>query len=156
MRKKYMPKGNVPTQTRHRAIIEIMNRGIESPTEIVKILERDYGIKTTRQTVYRDIASGVEPVTEEILDEYKSSMIGNIDSLSKVAYDHGIKGDTKSMDTYTRLVKTKAEVLKKIVEIQEALQKTEIPIYEIRIGKFEAANKEDEKEKEENGKSGTD
>jgi len=146
-----MPKGNVPTQTRQRAIIEIMNRGIDSPTEIVRILETDYGIKTTRQTVYRDISSGVEPVTEEILDEYKATMIGNIDALSKVAYDHGIKGDTKSMDTYTKLVKTKAEVLKKIVEIQESLQKTERPIYEIRIGKFEEAKKE----KEEDGKSGT-
>ena len=146
-----MPKGNVPTQTRQRAIIEIMNRGIDSPTEIVNILEKDYGIKTTRQTVYRDISSGVEPVTEEILDEYQATMIGNIDALSKVAYEHGIKGDTKSMDTYTKLVKTKAEVLKKIVEIQEALKQVERPIYEIRIGEF----KEAKKEKEEDGKSGT-
>jgi len=141
-----MPKGNVPKKTRQRAIIEIMNDGTDSPTEIVKRLKDEYGIVTTRQTVYRDIASGVEPVTEEILDEYQASMIENIDSLAKVAHEQGLKGDSRAMTAFTQLMKTKTEVLKKIVEIQGELRDKERPIYEVRIGKFEKAegDKKDE------------
>jgi hypothetical protein len=144
-----MPKGNVPKQTRQKAILALMNKGITSPTEIVRKLDEEYGIITTRQTVHRDISEGVEPVTEEILDEHKASMIQNLDSLAEVAYTNGVRGDSKAMDTYTKLVKTKTEVLKQIVQIQDLLKKTERPIYQIRIGNFDKAKIEGDK----NGKS---
>ena len=140
-----MPKGNAPRLARQRAIRELMNKGITSATEIQNKLESDYGIKTTRQTIYRDIANGVEPVTEEIVEEHKASMIQNLLELERVAYKNGVKGDTKAMDTYTKLVKTRAEVLKKIVEIQAELNQTERPIYEVRIGDFKVAEKKEEK-----------
>jgi len=149
-----MPKGNAPKKARQRAILELMNQGINSPTEIQARLKSDYGIDTTRQTIYRDIASGVEPVTESIVEEHKASMIKNLMELEEVAYNNGIKGDTKAMDTYTKLVKTRADILKKIVEIQAELNRTERPIYEVHIGEFKEAKKKDKEEKND-GKSET-
>lgn len=145
-----MPKGNAPRKARQRAILEIMNRGITSPTEIVGLLSQEYGIKTTRQTVYRDIANGVEPVTEEILEDYKASMIENIDELGRVAYDQGLRGDVKAMNAYNQLMKTKAEILKKIVEIQADLESKERPIYTVKIGKFDEAVKKEKKKDDRN------
>lgn len=137
----------VPRKTRQKAILELMNQGITSPTEIVNRLKSDYDIKTTRQTVYRDISDGVEPITEDIVEEHKASMVSNLDELMQVAYNQGIKGNTTAMKTYGQLATTKTQILKKIVEIQDEIQRKERPIYKIQIGDFEEATKKDKKEK---------
>lgn len=142
----------VPRKTRQKAILELMNQGITSPTEIVRRLESDYDIQTTRQTVYRDISDGVEPITEDIIEDHKASMVDNLNELMSKAYDLGMKGNTTAMKTYGQLVTTKAQVLKKIVEIQDEIQRKERPIYKIQIGDFDEA-KDENKEKEEKGEN---
>jgi len=149
-----MPKRNAPTKARQKAIVELMNKGITSPTEIVKMLEQDYGIKTSRQTVHRDIANGVQPITEEIIEEHKDTMLDNIDELLSIAYNKGMKGDTKSMDTYGKLLKVRVEVLKKIVEIQQEMNRADRKIYQVRIGEFPVAT--GKKENKKDGKKSTD
>jgi len=139
----------VPRKTRQKAILELMNQGITSPTEIVRRLKSDYDIDTTRQTVHRDISDGVEPVTEDIVEEHKASMIANLDELMKVAYERGTKGNDKAMKTYGQLAKVRADLLKKIVEVQEELQRQERPIYKIHIGDFEKAEKEEDEKDDE-------
>ena len=134
----------VPRKTRQKAILELMNQGVDSPTDIVRRLESDYDIKTTRQTVYRDISDGVEPVTENIVEEHKASMVSNLDELMEVAYNQGVKGNTTAMKTYGQLVTTKAQVLKQIVAIQDEIQRKERPIHLIKIGDFKEAKKKEE------------
>lgn len=139
-----MAKRSCPTRTRQKAIIELMNKGITSPSRILESLEKEYGIITSRQTIHRDIASGVQPITEEIIETHRDSMLDNIDELLKVAYSKGMRGDAKSMDTYGRLVKVRVEVLKKIVEIQQEMKRAERPQYYVQIGDFPEAKKGDE------------
>lgn len=138
----------VPRKTRQKAILDLMNQGITSPTEIVRRLKSDYDIDTTRQTVYRDISDGVEPVTEDILEEHKASMVANLDELMKTAYERGVRGNDKAMKTYGQLAKVKADVIKKIVDVQAELQRRERPIYKINIGDFKEAKKKKEDKKD--------
>jgi hypothetical protein len=125
-----------------------MNKGIESPTEIVKLLESEYGLITTRQTVTRDIAEGVQPMTEEIIEEHKEKMLDNLDALMKKAYEKGSRGDVTAMKTYGGLAETRVRILAKIVEIQQAMNQQARPIYEIRIGDFPEATKKEKEKKE--------
>ena len=143
-----MGVSNTPTRARQKAIVDIMNKGETSPTAIVKLLKEEYGIVTTRQTVHRDIADGVMPITEDVIEEHKDLMLDNIDELLKVAYDKGVRGDNKSMQTYGKLLKVRAEVLGKIVEIQQDMNRAERPIHKISIGKFPKAEKKESKKDE--------
>lgn len=145
-----MPKGktNAPTKVRHRAIVDLMNRGVTSPTEIVKLLKEEYDIVTTRQTVHRDIVNGVIPITEEVIEEHKDIMLDNLDELLRVSYAKGVRGDNKSMQTYGKLIKVRAEVLGKIVEIQREMSRAERPIHQLIIGQFPEANKKKESKKD--------
>jgi demethoxyubiquinone hydroxylase (CLK1/Coq7/Cat5 family) len=136
------------TYARQKAIIELMNRGIESPTEIVKLLESEYGIVTTRQTVTRDITQGVQPMTEEIIEEHKEKMLDNLDNLMRIAYDKGMRGDMTATKAYGGLSETRVRILAKIVEIQQAMNQQARPIYEIRIGDFAEAKKKEEKKQD--------
>lgn len=77
-------------------------------------------------------------------------MIENIDELGRVAYDQGLRGDVKEMNAYNQLMKTKAEILKKIVEIQADLESKERPIYTVKIGKFDEAVKKEKKKDDRN------
>ncbi len=138
----------VPRKTRHKAIIELMNQGITSPTEIVDRLKSDYDIKTSRQTIYRDMQDGVEPMTEDIVEEHKASMVSNLNELMRVAYKQGVKGNTTAMKTYGKLATTKTKIIKNIVEIQDEIKRKERPIYKIKIGDFEEAKKEEDKDEE--------
>jgi hypothetical protein len=142
-----MPKRDyVSTKARQKAIIDIMNKGITSPTEIVRLLDLEYGIKTTRQTVTRDIANGVQPITEEIIEEHKESMLDNLDSLLEVAYNKGIRGDTASMRVYGQLQETRVKILQKIVEIQQEMNRAERPHYHINIGDFPEVKQEEKQD----------
>ena len=143
-----MGKSNTPTKARQRAIVDLMNQGVTSPTEIVTRLELDFGIVTTRQTVHRDIANGVQPITEDVIEEHKDIMLDNLDELLKVAYDKGVRGDNKSMQTYGKLLKVRADVLGKIVEIQQEMNRAERPIHKISIGSFPKAEKKESKKDE--------
>lgn len=143
-----MGVSNTPTRARQKAIVDIMNKGETSPTAIVKLLKEEYGIVTTRQTVHRDIADGVMPITEDVIEEHKDLMLDNIDELLKVAYDKGVRGDNKSMQTYGKLLKVRAEVLGKIVEIQQDMNRAERPIHKLSIGKFPKAEKKESKKDE--------
>ena len=143
-----MGKSNTPTKARQRAIVDLMNKGITSPTEIVVMLKKVFDIETTRQTVHRDIANGVQPITEDVIEEHKDVMLDNLDELLKVAYDKGVRGDNKSMQTYGKLIKIRAEVLAKIVEIQQEMNRAERPVHLISIGKFPEAKKKTKTAKE--------
>jgi hypothetical protein len=126
-----------------------MNRGIDSPTEIVRLLELEYGITTTRQTVTRDISQGVQPITEEIIEEHKEKLIDNLDNLMRIAYEKGMRGDVTAMKTYGSLTETRVRVIAKIVEIQQTMVLKDRPVYEVRIGKFEEAKRKEEKKEDE-------
>lgn len=140
-------KAQMTTKVRRKAILELMNRGITSPTEIVKILEHEYGIETTRQTVYRDMQDGMETVTESIIEEHKVSMLDNMHSIMEVLYEKAMRGDTQSAGKYAQLQETKIKILKEIVVIQKELNRKERPIYEIQIGDFPVVTKKEDKEK---------
>lgn len=142
-----MTKGKVPTRIRRKAVLDIMNKGITSPTEIVRVLALEYGIETTRQTVHRDIADGVQPITEDVIEDHKSSMLDNLDALLKVCHAKASRGDSNAMKTYAQLVKCRTEVLQKVVEIQREMNRAERPIYNIKIGDFPTVEKK-KKDKE--------
>ena len=141
-----MGKISIPAKARQRAIIEIMERGIESPTEIVRILESDYGIKTTRQTVYRDIANGVQPINNDTIEEHKINMLDQIDEMAEVMRKKALAGNTQAANTFAKMQETKVRVLARIVEIQAEMNRRERPIYNVVIGDFPAVNKKEDKE----------
>jgi hypothetical protein len=139
-------KPQMTTKVRRKAILELINRGISSPVEIVRLLDSEYGIKTTRQTVYRDMQDGIETVTENIIEEHKVSMLDNMNSLLEVLYGKAMRGDTAAAGKYAQMQETKIKILKEIVVIQKELNRKERPIYEIRIGDFPVVK--DKKDKE--------
>lgn len=146
-------KAQMVTKARRKAILELMNKGITSPTEIVKQLESEYGIETSRQTVYRDIEDGMDVITEDIIEEHRVSMLDNMHSIMEVLYSKAMRGDTQAASKYAQLQETKIKILKEIVAIQKELNKKERPIYEIKIGDFPTVEieEEDNKEIDENG-----
>lgn len=145
-----MKKTQASTKSRQRAVLDLMNKGITSPTKIVKMLKEEYGIETSRNTVHRDISSGITPMTEKIIEEHRDTMLDNLDELLRISYNKGVRGDNQSSITYGKLLKTRAEVLQKIVEIQQEMRRAERPLHFLSIGEFpEAKKKEIEKKTKE-------
>lgn len=134
-----MKKTENSQQIRWKAIIEIMKKyNTSSPIEIVKYLESDFGIKTVRQTVYRDLKQDLEGLTEQETDGIKSQMLEEIDVLINIAYLKGKSADKdalQAMRVYTKLFKTKADIINKFHEFKLKMKEQDRPIYNVLIGK---------------------
>lgn len=138
-----------PMKARRKIIKEILDKGINSPTRIVEILEEEYGVKTTRQTVYRDLAAIEDTITPEKLDNEKEAVTKSFDKILDVMKSKALAGNTQAAKAYAQIEDTKVKIMARIADIQVTLDKKNRPIHKIVIGEFPEANKENVK----NGKS---
>lgn len=123
-------------KTRKKAIQEILKSGINSPTRIVEVLDEEYGIITTRQTVYRDLANIEDTITEERLNEEKETVTSSFDAILKVMKSKALAGNTQAAKAYAQIEETKVKIMAKIADIQTALNQKDRPIHKITIGDF--------------------
>ncbi len=124
-----------------------------SDIEMVEELKKR-GIDTTRQTVHTDRENDLESMTLKNIQETKSAMIRELDTLINIAYNRATanEGDSlRAMDKYDKLFNTKAKVLVAFEHAKLAKKSGERPIYNISVGKPILYKKdkgiEDEKDK---------
>lgn len=142
---------------RFRAEAEIIAKhGTLSARKIREILKTEYGIAASHTTIMSDLKHDLDALTEEEIDNKKSNILANIEELAELAYNIA-KTDSDSrlrlsaMDTYNKIIKTQAEVLKKFEEAKLNRAKQVRPQYHIYIGQPTAADlkkieKEEQKE----------
>ncbi|RLI66535.1 MAG: hypothetical protein DRO67_00965 [Candidatus Asgardarchaeum californiense] len=120
-----------------------------SASELVKYLESDYGIKTTRQTVTRDLKTDIDQYIDINEDAVKDSILGELNKIINVAYSNAMDGNMQAANTYNNLIKTKTEIIAKFQRMKLDLKEKERPIYKIFIGKPEEVDKKEIKDDEE-------
>ena len=126
---------------RYQAIADIIAKyGTLSSRKISEILKKDYGMVVSHATINADLKKDLEALTEDELQNKKGHILETVEELTTQAYniamtDENSKTRLSAMDTYTRLVKTNAEVIKKFEEAKMQLTEQQRPIYNIFIGK---------------------
>jgi hypothetical protein len=135
---------------RWRAITEIIAKyGTTSPSEIARYLKDDYGIDVTRQTVTSDLKKDLENLTNDDIKAIKSGILSQMDELIQIAYNQAKSGDKdalRAMETYNKLIRTKADIVNSFEKMRLELVEKERPIYNVFIG--------EPKEVEVDGKNG--
>lgn len=131
-------------KTRRKAVKEILKRGINSPTRIVEVLDEEYGIETTRQTIYRDLAEIEDTITEEKLENEKEAVTKSFDAILDVMKSKALAGNTQAAKAYAQIEETKVKIMAKIADIQVTLERKDRPIHKITIGEFPKAEEEDD------------
>ena len=126
------------TKLRWKAITAIIAKyGTTSPGEIVRYLKNDYGIKVTRQTVTTDLKRDLDSLTNEDMESVRTGILSQLDELVLIAYNRSKSGDKsalKAMDTYNRLIKTKADIVNSFEKMRLEMMEKERPIYNVIIG----------------------
>lgn len=138
-----MPKrGRKPNaKIRFKAEAEIIAKhGTLSVRKIAELLKNEYGMVVSHTTVSADLKNDLDALSEPELKNKKSNILATIEELAGLAEDIAKKDiDSRvklsAMDTYTKIVKTQADVLRKFEEAKLANQKHVRPIYNIFIGK---------------------
>jgi len=134
-------KSDTHTKMRYKAIAEIIaNHGTMSSRKIAEILKKDYGIAVSHATVNEDLKKDLEALTADDLRNKKGHILETVEELAEQAYniamtDENNKTRLSAMDTYARLMKTNAEVIKKFEEVKLKMTEADRPIYNIFIGK---------------------
>jgi len=155
------PKNN--SKSRYRAEAEIIAKhGTLSSRKIAELLKKDYGIVVTHATVNDDLKHDLDTLSESELKNKKTGIMADVEELADDAFniaktDESNKVRLSAMDTYTKVIKTQAEVLRKFEEAKLEKVKQLRPIYYIFIGKPEEADLSKIKKKEvtEDGKTET-
>lgn len=128
-------------QRRWKAITEIISKyGTTSPSEIARYLKEDYGIKVTRQTVTADLKKDLEQLTSKDIQTIKSGILSQLDELIQIAYTRSKSGDKdalRAMETYNKLIKTKADIVNSFEKMRLEAMEKERPIYNVIIGQPE-------------------
>ena len=114
-----------------------------SAIELVKYLESDYGIKTTRKTVTLDLKNDIDQYINVNEDAAKDSILGELEKLIQVMLRAGMEGNTTAANTYNNLIKSKTDIIVKFHRMKVELQEKERPIYHVSIGKPEEVKKGD-------------
>lgn len=138
------------TQIRLRAIASIIEKyGTTSPTEILNLLKEEHGIITTRQTVTADLKKDLDALDDTELKNQKTTILSTIKELAEIAEKISKNPNEDSrvrltaMNTYSQMVKTQAEVLKKLQEAKVELSQAERPVHHIHIGRPKMVTKEE-------------
>lgn len=123
---------------RWKAITDIIAKyGTTSPSEIVRYLKEDFGIEVTRQTVTTDLKRDLDQLTNNDMQTIKSGILSQLDELIQIAYNKSKSGDKqalKAMDTYNKLIKTKADIVNSFEKMRLEMMEKERPIYNVIIG----------------------
>ena len=151
------------SKARYKAEAEIIAKhGTLSSRKIAELLKHDYGIVVTHATVNDDLKHDIETLSESDLKNKKGGIMADIEELAEDAFniaktDESNKVRLSAMDTYTKIVKTQAEVLRKFEEAKLERVKQLRPIIHVFIGepteadlskiKKEGVKKDDRKEK---------
>lgn len=131
---------------RYKAIAEIIAKyGTLSSRRISKILQDEYGIVISHATVADDLKKDLATLSKTEINNKKSNILKSIETLANTAYGIAIgskddKVRLQAMDTYNRIVKTQAAVLKTFEEVKMKMQEIEKPIYNVFIGKPKEAD----------------
>lgn len=137
------------TKQRWKAITDIIAKyGTTSPSEITRYLKEDYGITTTRQTVTNDLKKDLERLTAEDIQTIKSGILSQLDELIQIAYARSKsnqKDSLRAMETYNKLIKTKADIVNSFEKMRLDSLEKERPIYHISIGQPEEVEIDDRK-----------
>jgi len=150
------------SKARYKAEAEIIAKhGTLSSRKIAELLKKDYGIVVTHATVIDDLKHDLDVLSEPELKNKKSNIMATIEELAEDAFnisktDESNKVRLSAMETYTKIVKTQAEVLRKFEEAKLAQVEQIRPIYHVFIGeptqadlskiKKEEAKRKDEKD----------
>lgn len=128
------------SKARYKAEAEIIAKhGTLSSRKIVEILKSDYGIVVTHATVNDDLKHDLDALSESELKNKKSGIMADIEELAEDAFniaktDENNKIKLSAMETYTKIVKTQAEVLRKFEEAKLERVKQLRPVFNIFIG----------------------
>jgi hypothetical protein len=126
------------TYARWKAIVAIITKyGTTSPGEICRYLKNDYGITVTRQTVMTDLKRDLDVLTNKDMDSIRTGILSQLDDLIQIAYNRsksGEKDSLKAMDTYNKLIKTKADIVNSFERMRLDMIEKERPIYNVTIG----------------------
>lgn len=128
------------SKSRFKAEAEIIAKhGTLSSRKIVEILKSDYGIVVTHATVNEDLKHDLDALSEPELKNKKSNIMATIEELADDAFniaktDESNKVKLSAMETYTKIVKTQAEVLRKFEEAKLEKVKQLRPVLNIFIG----------------------
>jgi len=148
------------SKSRFKAEAEIIAKhGTMSSRKIAELLKTDYGIVVTHATVNDDLKHDLDSLSESELKNMKQGIMANIEELATDVYnisktDPNNKIRLSAVETYTKVIKTQAEVLKKFEEAKLERVKQLRPIYNIFIGEPTEADLSKIK-KEEKDKNGT-
>ena len=147
------------SKMRYKAEAEIIAKhGTLSSRKIAKLLETEYGIVASHASVNADLKHDLDTLTEPELKNKKSGILSNIEELAEDAFniskvDLNNKVRLSAMETYTKVVKTLAEVLRKFEDAKIERAKQLRPIYNVFIGEPALADlsriKKEEKKDEE-------
>ena len=150
------------SKARYKAEAEIIAKhGTMSSRKIAELLKKDYGIVVTHATVNDDLKHDLDVLSEAELKNKKSNILGTIEELAEMAENIARTDDNNkirltAIDTYTKVVKTQAEVLRKFEEAKLEKVKQLRPIHYIFIGEPKEADlSKIKKEVKEDGKTGT-
>lgn len=128
------------SKARFKAIAEIIAKhGTLSSRKIAALLKSDYGIVVTHATVNDDLKHDLDTLSESELKNKKTGIMADIEELATDAFniaktDESNKVRLSAMDTYTKVIKTQAEVLRKFEEAKLERVKQLRPIYYVFIG----------------------
>lgn len=128
------------SKARYKAEAEIIAKhGTLSSRKIATILKSDYGIVVTHATVNEDLKHDIDTLSEAELKNKKTGILADIEELADDAFsiaksDPNNKIRLSAMDTYTKVIKTQADVLRKFEEAKLERVKQLRPIYNIFIG----------------------
>lgn len=135
------------TKIRWKAITTIVAKhGTTSPGEIVRYLKNDFGITVTRQTVMTDLKRDLEALTNEDMDSVRTGILSQLDELIQIAFNRSKSGDKtslKAMDTYNRLIKTKADIVNSFERMRLDMIEKERPIFNVVIGEPVEVNEDE-------------
>ena len=131
------------SKMRFKAEAEIISKyGTLSARKIAELLKSEYGMVVSHTTVVADLKHDLDALSEPELKNKKANILAVIEELAALAEsiaknDVNSKIKLSAMDTYTKIVKTQADVLKKFEEAKLNTQHHTRPIYHIFIGKPE-------------------
>lgn len=138
------PKSN--SRLRYKAEAEIIAKhGTMSARKISELLKTEYGMIVSHTTVNDDLKKDLDALSDTELKNKKTTILNGIEVLANDAYniartDQNNKIRLSAMDTYTKIVKTQADVLKKFEEVKMSTKHHLRPIYNIFIGKPKEAD----------------
>lgn len=133
-------------KTRWRAEAELIGKhGTLSSRKLAELLKAEYGIVVSHMTVAKDLELDLKNITMNDIEEKKSHILSSLEELAEMAFNMAkteIDGRVKlaSMETYRKLMESRASVLNKFEEAKLKMNESQRPVYNVFIGKPKEAD----------------